>query len=93
VATGLALATASIGVMASFALVFVPTMIAYRLGNNWRSSMAIAAGVGVITYVTAFEIALVYDQPFGPVLVLAMGAAAALAVVVQWVMRPRRAFA
>jgi len=90
VATGLALATASIGVMASFALVFVPTMIAYRLGTDWRASMVIAAAVGAVTSVVAFEIALVYDQPFGPVLVLAMGLAAALAVAGQWLVRPRR---
>ncbi|MBI1394397.1 MAG: ABC transporter [Betaproteobacteria bacterium] len=89
IATGLALATAAIGVMASFALVFVPTMIAYQLGGSWKRSMVIAAAASVVTYVVAFEVALVYDQPFGPVMVLAMGLAAALAWAVQRLFRPR----
>lgn len=79
VAGGLALATTSIGVMAAFALVFVPTMIAYQWGRSWRHSMIIATLVGLVAYVLAFEIALVEDQPFGPVLVLALVVAAAIA--------------
>jgi len=79
VAGGLALATASIGVMAAFAVVFIPTMIAYQWGRSWRRSIAIAALVSIAAYVIAFEIALVEDQPFGPVLVLALVLAAAFA--------------
>lgn len=79
VAAGLALATATIGVMAAFALVFVPTMIAYQWGRSWRHSMLISTLVGVIAYVIAFEIALMEDQPFGPVLVLALVLTAAVA--------------
>lgn len=79
VAAGLALATATIGVMAAFALVFVPTMIAYQWGRSWRHSMLVSTLVGVIAYVIAFEIALMEDQPFGPVLVLALVLAAAIA--------------
>lgn len=86
IATGLALATAAIGVMAAFALVFVPTMIAYRVGRSWRGAMITAALVSVAAYVTAFEVALVEDQPFGPVLVLTMVAAAGLA----WLLTLRR---
>jgi zinc transport system permease protein len=77
VAAGLALATASIGVMAAFALVFVPTMIAYQWGRSWRHSMLIATIVSLLSYVIAFVIALVEDQPFGPVLVLCLVVAAA----------------
>lgn len=91
IATGLALATAAIGVMAAFALVFVPTMIAYQFGTSWRRSMAIAAGVSVITYVVAFEFALVYDQPFGPVMVLGMAAVAVAGGLVRLVARGGRA--
>ncbi len=79
VAGGLALATASIGVMAAFALVFIPTMIAYRWGRSWRHSMVIATLVSIVAYVVAFEIALVEDQPFGPVLVLSLVVAASIA--------------
>ncbi|MBX9962260.1 MAG: metal ABC transporter permease [Burkholderiales bacterium] len=76
-AAGLALATASVGVMAAFTLVFVPTMIAYQWGRSWRQSLAIAVVIGVVAYVVAFQIALVQDQPFGPVLVVTMVSAAA----------------
>lgn len=72
VAAGLALATASIGVMAAFALVFVPTMVAYQWGRNWRRSLGIAVGVSGVAYVVAFQTALMWDQPFGPVLVIGM---------------------
>lgn len=78
VAGGLALATASIGVMAAFALVFIPTMIAYQWGRSWRHSLVIATLVSVVAYVVAFEIALVEDQPFGPVLVLSLVVAASI---------------
>lgn len=80
VAAGLALATTSIGVMAAFALVFIPTMIAYQWGTSWRNSMLIATLVSLTAYVIAFEIALVEDQPFGPVLVLSL----VLAVAIAW---------
>ena len=78
-AVGLALATASIGVMAAFGLVFVPSMIAYRLGRNWTTSLVLAACIGVATYLIAFAAALQLDQPFGPVLVLLLVAAAGIA--------------
>lgn len=85
IAAGLALATSSIGVMAAFGLVFVPSMIAYRLGPSWKASLAIAAGFSLSAYLLAFVAALLFDQPFGPVLVitlagLAVSGAAGLAV-------------
>jgi zinc transport system permease protein len=79
-AAGLALSTASIGVMAAFGLVFVPSMVAYRIGPNWQASLALAAGVGLASYVLAFAIALELDQPFGPVLVLILVAVAGIAL-------------
>jgi zinc transport system permease protein len=84
-AAGLALATASVGVMAAFGLVFVPSMIAYRVGSNWKTSLAVAAGIGLTSYLLAFIIALELDQPFGPVLVLVLVAGAAVGQVL-----PRR---
>jgi zinc/manganese transport system permease protein len=78
-AGGVALATASIGVMAAFAMVFVPPMIAYRLGQNWRRATLIAVGTSVFGYVVAFEAALLLDQPFGPSLVVTQVALAVAA--------------
>ena len=82
-AAGLALATASVGVMAAFTLVFVPTMIAYQWGRSWRQSLVIAVVVGLVAYAVAFQVALVQDQPFGPILVVTMVCAAAGAWLVR----------
>jgi zinc/manganese transport system permease protein len=68
-ALGLAVGTATLGLMGAFALVFVPPWVAFRLAGSWRSCLAISAALGVFAYGTAFATALVLDQPFGPVLV------------------------
>lgn len=78
-ATAIAAGTATFGLMASFALIFVPAWIAFRHAPDWRRAGWLAAGIGVAGYGVAFWLALVFDQPFGPVLaavlVLAFGVA------------------
>ncbi len=66
----LALGTMSLGVMGSFALVFVPPWLAFRRARNWRQGLGWSVGLGVFAYVLAFALALTLDQPFGPVLAL-----------------------
>ncbi len=63
----IALATVSIGVMAAFALVFVPPLVAYRFGRSWRFGLGLAALIGMGGYSLAFALSLAFDQPFGPV--------------------------
>lgn len=63
----IALATVSIGVMAAFALVFVPPRVAYRFGLSWRAGLGLAAAIGMGGYAIAFALSLAFDQPFGPV--------------------------
>jgi zinc/manganese transport system permease protein len=46
----IALATVSIGVMAAFALVFVPPLVAYRFGRSWRAGLGLAAAIGTAGY-------------------------------------------
>lgn len=82
VAVTLALAATAIGVMAAFALVFVPPWIAFRFAHGWRRTLAWSAGLGLVAYLVAFVVAIRVDQPFGPVLVVALLA-----------MAPVRAFA
>lgn len=77
VAAGIALATASIGVMAAFSLVFAPSVIAWQWAQSWKTALGISLVFGVATYVVAFELALRLDQPFGPVLVLCLVVVAA----------------
>ena len=82
VALTIAVGTATLGLMATFALVFLPAWIAFRRAPNWRRSNWLSAGIGVASYLLAFAIALWLDQPFGPVLVavLAMVFSVSLAI-------------
>jgi zinc/manganese transport system permease protein len=66
----LALATMSLGVMAAFALLFVPPWLAFRRGRSWRHGLWWAVLGGGLAYAGAFALALLVDQPFGPVLAL-----------------------
>jgi len=84
VATGIALATASIGVMAAFSLVFAPSMIAWQWAKSWKRATGLSVVTGVTTYLIAFELALRFDQPFGPVLVLCLVPVAAISGVILW---------
>ncbi len=68
----LAVATASIGLMAAFALVFIPAWPAFQLAPGWRWTLVLATAFGVFSYLLAFVLALWLDQPFGPVLVAIM---------------------
>lgn len=82
VALAVAAGTATLGLMAAFALVFLPAWLAGRLAANWRAANFIAAGIGLIAYLAAFSIALAYDQPFCPVLVALLAALFALPLLI-----------
>lgn len=81
VAAVLAMATMSLGVMAAFALVFIPPFVACRRAGSWRRALVLAAAVGVFAYVLAFAVALWLDQPFGPLLAMALVIAGSVGVV------------
>lgn len=78
VAAVLATATMSVGVMAAFALIFVPPLLAWRWANNWHRALVWATCAGLAGYLLAFVLALAADQPFGPVLALLFVALAVL---------------
>lgn len=78
VALGIALGTATMGLMAAFACAFVPAWLAFRLAGSWRQTLILAPVLGVLAYVSAFLLALGLDQPFGPVMVAALLLEAAL---------------
>jgi zinc transport system permease protein len=80
-AAGMAVGTATLGLMGAFALVFVPAWLAFRLAPSWRWTLVLAAAIGMGGYLVAFALALALDQPFGPVLVVSLLALAALAAV------------
>jgi zinc transport system permease protein len=78
VAMGMAIGTATLGLMAAFALIFVPPWLAFRVAGSWRATLAICGMGGTLAYLLAFALALALDQPFGPVLVSVLLLAAAL---------------
>ncbi|MBE0596372.1 MAG: metal ABC transporter permease [Desulfuromonadales bacterium] len=69
VVAGIAVTTTAVGVMGSFALVFIPPWIAFRLAVGWRSVLLVTAALALGAYLFAFAAAIVLNQPFGPVLV------------------------
>lgn len=75
VAGALALATIDISVMGAFALIFVPPLIAFNWANGWQRALLLAVLCGLLAHVAAFALALVLDQPFGPLLGLLLVAA------------------
>ncbi len=78
VALAIAVGTATLGLMATFALVFLPAWIAFRHAPNWRRGNLHSTGIGLLAYLVAFAIALWLDQPFGPVLVAVLAVLAYL---------------
>lgn len=71
-AVALALAATTIGVMAAFALVFVPPWVTFRLAHGWQRTITWCGVLGVTAYGVSFAAAIVLDQPYGPVLVGAL---------------------
>jgi len=78
-ALGMAVGTATLGLMGAFALVLIPAWIAFRVAPGWRWTLAIVALLGIGGYFVAFALALALDQPFGPILVAVLLVFAALA--------------
>jgi zinc transport system permease protein len=72
VAISLALAATVVGVMAAFALVFIPAWVAFRVAGNWRSTVTWSLVLGTAAYAGSFALAIIFDQPYGPVLVAAL---------------------
>ena len=70
VGVGAGVALVSLGVMAAFALTWLPAWAAFAQAGSWRVAVWRAALTGLLAYIVAFVIALVADQPFGPVAVL-----------------------
>lgn len=87
VAGALALATMSIGVMGAFALIFVPPLIAFGWADGWRRALLLAVSSGLLAYVAAFALALLLDQPFGPLLGLLLVAAGVCSALLRRLLR------
>ncbi len=78
--TALAVAVAALvmGVMAAFALVFIPAWIAFAFAGGWRRAVVWTLGIAAIGYTAAYVLAITADLPFAPVLVAVLTAMAPL---------------
>ncbi len=69
-ALALAVATLGLGVMAVFALAFIPAWLAFARQRHWSQAVGRAVLLSVVAYGLAFLLALYLDLPFGPLLAL-----------------------
>ncbi|MCV6636586.1 metal ABC transporter permease [Candidatus Albibeggiatoa sp. nov. NOAA] len=65
----LGVASVSMGLMAAFALVFIPAWLAFTWARGWWWTVFWAVFFGLVAYLSAFICALHLDQPFAPMLV------------------------
>ena len=72
------LGTIAMGAFPAFAMFFVPPWIAFGLVRGWNAALLLSVAIGALLYCAAFALAMALDQPFGPTLVLLLGAASAL---------------
>jgi zinc transport system permease protein len=84
VALAMAVGTGTVGLMAAFALAFVPPWLAFRLAPRWSLTLWISVAAGLVAYLLAFALALYLDQPMGPTLVAVLGIGAGLAEFSRW---------
>lgn len=75
------LGTISMGAFPAFALLFVPSWIGFVLVDGWSRALAVSVAIGAVVYMAAFVLALLADQPFGPLLTALLTILAAL----RWV--------
>lgn len=67
VAITLGMAASTMGIMAAFALALVPAWITFAFAASWRQAIWLGVVLSVAAYIAAFAMALMLDQPFGPV--------------------------
>lgn len=66
VAITMAVATASIGLMTAFAMIFIPAWLAFKIAKGWRNACLLAVLFNAASYVLGFALAVLFDQPYGP---------------------------
>lgn len=69
---GVVLGITTMGVMATFAMLFIPPWVAFRLARGWMRAVLLSALLGVGAYFAGFLAALALDLSFGPALVAAL---------------------
>ncbi len=83
VAIALGVAASTMGIMAAFALALLPAWITFAVAASWRQAVWLSVGLSLAAYMAAFYVALVLDQPFGPVFVATL----VLLLPIRWLAR------
>ncbi len=68
VVASIAITATALGVMSTFALVFIPSWVAWKIAVGWNQVMLISVVIALVCYVLAYVLAIAIDQAFGPVL-------------------------
>ncbi|PKM22609.1 MAG: ABC transporter [Gammaproteobacteria bacterium HGW-Gammaproteobacteria-14] len=79
-AIGVSLTAMTMGIMAAFALLFVPAWVASGIAASWQQARWLISGLALLCYLLAYTIALLADLPFGPVFVMTL----ALSGMLRW---------
>lgn len=79
-AIGVSLAAMTMGIMATFALLFVPAWVASGIAASWRQARWLVSVLALLCYLLSYTIALLADLPFGPVFVMVL----TLAGLLRW---------
>jgi len=79
--TAVVLGTLALGALPAFALFFVPSWVAFGLAAGWKQGLILSLIIGLSTYIAAFLLAILMDQPFGPTLTLLLSAVCLLRLI------------
>lgn len=66
------LGTVTIGAFPAFAMFFLPSWVGFVIVDGWKRSLAASVLIGCAAYLLSFAIAVLFDQPFGPFLVIVL---------------------
>jgi len=72
VVAGVVLGISTMGVMATFAMLFVPPWVAFHLARGWTRALLLSGIIGAACCLAGFMAALALDLPFGAALVAAL---------------------
>ncbi len=68
------LGTVSLGAFPAFAMFFVPSWAGFVIVNGWKKSLLASVIIGILAYLISFAVAVLGDQPFGPILMIVLSA-------------------
>ncbi len=78
------------GVLLAYAFLMIPAGIATMFTRRWGVAVAVGWGLGMLACVIGLSLSYFHDLPYGPTLILSLGAFFAAALIVRAVMTAER---